>query len=163
MSIFPQTVPADRAEGEANQPPVSANSPYAKNFTDESLTGWFPEDVTPVRNGFYMTKRGDVIGFSHWNGRRWGLQYIEPHTHVVEFLVGIRRQTWRALTEDAFLCLAGFHGHVAMLANYAGMSIGKTYYFRGGYENMTAPEQAEFDAVVKLVKASRTNELLGRA
>ena len=48
------------------------------------ITEWFPEDVKPVRKGIYETSfpfsvksmaDTEIVGYSHWNGKRWGSQY----------------------------------------------------------------------------------------
>lgn len=41
-------------------------------------TEWFPADVKPVRVGVYQREYWSTcIGFSHWDGERWGAGYDE--------------------------------------------------------------------------------------
>lgn len=76
-------------------------------MNEEELTTWFPANQKPARKGVYQTQftsaRGTAhLGFSYWNGRRWGTQMPELN-FVLEYLLDnvLARQDkqWRGRTK----------------------------------------------------------------
>ena len=55
---------------------------------NDKLTDWFPADVKPERVGVYMTQMkflfmpGGQVGFSYWDGKRWGYQWAVPASAI---------------------------------------------------------------------------------
>lgn len=87
-------------------PPPSPR-PAPSPAMNEELTPWFQADQKPARRGVYQTQftsaRGIVrLGFSYWNGRRWGAQMSELN-FVLEYLpddaLAIQDKQWRGRTK----------------------------------------------------------------
>ncbi len=64
-------------------------------------TGWFLFYVKPVHKGVYITRfvGRRTVGFSFWNGRRWGHEYrnIEKASQCLRR--GYQHKEWRGLAE----------------------------------------------------------------
>ena len=39
-----------------------------------ALTPWFPPSVRPVHRGLYQTRVFGFVGYSYWDGKKWGFE-----------------------------------------------------------------------------------------
>ncbi len=66
------------------------------------MTEWYPPNIKPVRRGVYQILGGDLICFSHWNGKAWSLA---SHSSIKakekrKILSGNQGKTWRGFTKE---------------------------------------------------------------
>lgn len=67
--------------------------------TGTEMTDWFPAEVKPVHVGVYETNMGLGNGFSHWDGKAWGAEYLRLDDALLwsPLDVGRQQKKWRGL------------------------------------------------------------------
>ena len=81
-------------------------------FNDAMKTGWFPEDMKPVRPGIYEKDFSDysnITEYQYWDGKRWYYGEDTPNKTLArfdeEYYYGSTPplpRAWRGLKEQTF-------------------------------------------------------------
>lgn len=66
---------------------------------NQELTDWFPASVKPVHVGIYPTTMGYGVGYSHWDGSRWGGECMNLTDALIYSRIsfGYQGKKWRGL------------------------------------------------------------------